>query len=137
MNIEPIYVSFNQAKILKEKGFDIPCLYGVMGRKMKLTRESPYKLTNWNIPTRKFISIPEQHQVVEWLFIKHKIYIHTTPIGNENDPIDENCKWSVSIYKDKLYNLKWGSKVIPNVDYFKSRKEAYSAAFDYILNDLI
>lgn len=149
MNIEPTYVSLKQAQWLKEKGFNIPCLYYY--DQGKLTEPYLENGSSTDVEFRvdlsdllehfskhsKRISAPEQWQVVEWLFIKHKIYIHTTPIGNENDPIDENCKWSVSIYKDKLYNLKWGSKVTPNVDYFKSKQEAYSAAFDYILNNKI
>lgn len=126
--IEPKYVTFEQAKLLKEKGCNIETktFYASNGKECDMI----YDFDNWYYR-------PEQWQVVEWLFLKHKIYIHTTIIGNEDTIIDTNSDWSVSVYKDKMYNLMWGSKVTCNVNYYKSKQKAYSAAFDYILKELI
>lgn len=115
------YTTLNQAKLFKEKGFNLPC----SAFSIDATQEDV------------IIERPEQWQVIEWLFDNHNIYIHTTIIGDEYSPIDNNSLWCVSIYKDIMYKLIWGSQVTENVYYFKSKKEGLSAAFDYILNNLI
>lgn len=141
MKIEPAYVIFEQSKLLKEKGFNIEVdsFYENTG---PMSGNILYKNcgeNNYNNYDFKFhedsicYSRPEQWQVVEWFFHIHKIYIHTTILGDDDTFIDENSNWSISIWKNKMYNLIWGSKVTPNIDYFKSKQEAYSAAFNYIL----
>ena len=123
MKIEPTYVTFEQAKLLKRKGFDVSCirLWNGIG---KYFEDKPY--TDWNKATQ-FISIPEQGQVIEWLRVVHGIWIEVhgwtkQPVGDE---IWEQCYQSF-INGDAT-----------DVSIFKTPQEAYSAAFDYTLKELI
>jgi len=102
MKIKPTYVTLEQAKLLKKKGADIEC---------KTAYES----------NSIFYSRPEQWQVVEWLRVKHGIWV-----------------W-VENYNDKISYVPQIPKAdLPKVlGYYHSPQEAYSAAFDYILNNLI
>ena len=67
------YVSFETAKLLKEKGFDIPLnyFYNSDGRKCYATSY------NWNQTTGDFqdYSCPTLQMAMKWLREKHKIFI--------------------------------------------------------------
>jgi hypothetical protein len=102
-------VSFEIAKLLKEKGF-----------RLLPDFESSY---------------PTIAEVVVWLYKKHGIYIHISPHGEEED-LFVDCKWWFSIYKDKLFNLIGGSKVTEGIEDFDSPTETYEAAIEYTLNNL-
>jgi hypothetical protein len=110
--IDPQYVRFDTAKLLKEKGFaNIQIDYGL---NQMLNQSNP----------------PEQWQVVEWLRVNHGIWVSV------NIAMDD--KWYF-----ELYNLKdkRNAEIIiegENVtDFHNSPQEAYSVAFDDILNNLI
>ena len=127
--IIPAYVSFEQAKSLKEKGFKGRSrYYGGSGELVEVPNiiENDYRHTN-NEMQRFRWEAPEQHQVVEWLRINHGIWVSV------NIAMDD--KWYF-----ELYNLKdkRNAEIIiedKNVtDFHNSPKEAYSAAFDYIKN---
>jgi len=133
MEIKPTYVSFEQAKRLKEKGFNIPCkTHCFIGNTGKIVFETSVHCIDWgnrpHIKTVQKYSVPEQWQVVEYLRVNHGIHITLTTyalgyqyhLNNTPDP----KTWHI----DKRYNCK---------DDFKTPQEAYSAAFDYILNELI
>lgn len=120
--INPAYVSFEQAKWLAPyKQFN--------------NLESVYVLTDPSrVYSREFIreglfySAPEQWQVVEWLRIKHGIWVWVRPYkdhaADNNDPIQHQ----MNVYKRGVTVSKE----------FNSHEEAYSAAFDYIKdNNLI
>ncbi len=150
-NIEPTYVSFEQAKFLKEKGFgkwtgDIKTT-DYCHAKYFHNKPSGYGLINWKETDILYISgydnwvneypycdiwtyAPEQWQVVEWLRVNHGICIHTKPDNNEEDII----VWEfviLSIIDEEVWFTVRQSQ-------FNSPQEAYSAAFDYILtNNLI
>jgi hypothetical protein len=128
--IKPAYVTFEQAKWLKEKGFKGRSrYYGGSGELVEVPNiiENDYRHTN-NEMQRFRWEAPEQHQVVEWLRVNHGIWVSV------NIAMDD--KWYF-----ELYNLKdkRNAEIIiegENVtDFHNSTKEAYSAAFDYILNN--
>ena len=130
--IKPTHVTFEQAKLLKEKGYKSKSrYYGGSGELVEVPNiiENDYRHTN-NIIQRFRWEAPEQHQVVEWLRINHGIWVSV------NIAMDD--KWYF-----ELYNLKdkRNAEIIiedENVtDFHNSTKEAYSAAFDYILKELI
>lgn len=134
MIIIPTYITFEQAKWLKEKKFDIPVrtIFKDNGD-LEEAIGVPY---NYNI-FENIQSTPEQWQVVEWLFKEHNIYIHINPSGDDGTSFKE-CKWNFSIYKNILENFIAGSKITPNIQDFNSIEETYSAVFDYIKqNNLI
>ncbi len=71
-------ISFETAKLVKEKGFDVPVRYGVYGIKMKLTedhgngRNPQQRDVNWNAKTKQqkhsqATSIPTQSLLQKWL----------------------------------------------------------------------
>ena len=118
--IERNYITLNQAKLLKEK-FDVPCRmcvaddderplpFNSLGRDLHVNSKHPY------------YSAPEQWELAEWLRINHGIWVsvHITRgyfVGN----------WS-----------KIGTPYGGDTKFFYSPQEAYSEAFDYVLNKLI
>lgn len=113
-------VTFEQARLLKEKGFDIKTttFYASNGG----VCDSVYDFDNWCYN-------PEQWQVVEWLRVNHDIWVSCYPTSNP-------LKCQFRIYKNdngvmgQVYDDYMGKE-------FNSPQEAYSAAFDYILNNLI
>ena len=129
--IEPTYVTFEQSKWLKEKGFDEECnmfytkpnskMFGVdeHGRYYPIKSKPKELWIVGNVVTLNLKNVflaPEQHQVIEWLRVNHGIWIYSYNNGNS---------WIGSIQKTN------GSivRIIPaNVN----PQEAYSAAFDYI-----
>jgi hypothetical protein len=127
MEIKRTYVSFEQAKLLKEKGFEIPILNWYHRETKKLNKNdlafSINKLTD-------NYSAPEQWKVVEWLRINHGIWIVV------NITIDD--KWYFELYNLKDKRNSEISIVDENItDFHNSPQKAYSAAFDYILKELI
>jgi hypothetical protein len=118
-------VTFEQAKWLKEKGFNIPCREG-----WYIAQLDPYKGQLFPDDTggKHEIEKPEQHQVVEWLRINHGIWVWVRPYkdhaADNNDPIQHQ----MNVYKNGVTVSKE----------FNSHEEAYSASFDYIKdNNLI
>ena len=79
--IKEDYVSFEIAKLLKEKGFDIPCnCYGAYnGVNLTYRLCITDKYTNWNKHTDKFIiSCPTLQMAMKWLREVHNIFIQIT-----------------------------------------------------------
>jgi hypothetical protein len=147
MKINPTYWSFEQAKILTEKGFDVATIYAwcekidfksgkdiPTGTYILRTDGNPfgshYIGKNWNQKiegknkNKINCSAPEQWEVVEWLLQSHKLWI--------------SVQFSQDTVKFEYLILSTFSKN-PYVaeGNFNSPQEAYSAAFDYVLNNLI
>jgi hypothetical protein len=132
--IKPTYATSEQAKLLKEKKFDVKVkrFFDLISN----TEIEDAPLGNYNL-TKQSVSIPEQHQVVEWLRVTHGIHIK------------DNFEREYSFEKDKVVSTKYTCYVnkfiesITGYDFkfrtqlFNSPQEAYSAAFDYILKELI
>jgi hypothetical protein len=126
--IKPTYITFEQAKWLKEKGFKIGSNRGYLPNGE--LSYSQYASLCYNdeedYPTR--YSAPEQWQVVEWLRVNHGIWVWVRPYkdhaADNNDPIQHQ----MNVYKNGVTVSKE----------FNSHEEAYSASFDYIKdNNLI
>jgi hypothetical protein len=171
MEIKPTYVSFEQAKFLKDKGFDYPCFswYSFDDKKNRVYTHnySEYKCECMADTHKEYMysnhnesfsdgsrwvverfSRPEQWQVVEWLRVNHGIWILILP--QDKSAVDfridkskyPNHALFFSIIK---YEEDCSCKELINTSddkgevffHFDSPQEAYSAAFDYILNILI
>jgi len=91
MEIKPTYVTFEQAKLLKEKRFNIPCFYYYENGKLiepyfknGSSTDTGFRvdlldlLEHFNKHSKR-VSAPEQWQVVEWLRVKHGIWIVIIP----------------------------------------------------------
>jgi hypothetical protein len=125
--IEPTYVTFEQDKRLKEKGFNENCnghlviKTGGIGKGKQFIHEGRLDYDDIYLEYVEE-NIPEQWQVVEWLRVNHGIWIEVI----ETDLFQ---KYFFQIKRKDNTRLKDGD--------FNSPQEAYSAAFDYILNNLI
>jgi hypothetical protein len=131
--IQPAYATFEQGKKLKEKGFNqrtkmvwLDAL-GQHLREVHLSLELNYKEYN----------APEQWQIVEWLRINHGIHVEVScdvygELWYANLFV---CSKEVWEDEDKRHNILSAHNKFINEH--KSPQEAYSAAFDYILNELI
>ena len=158
--IKPTYVNFGQAKLLKQKGFDVPCGYKwgltehaensndivIEGTVYSLYCHRDFgmyaiQIKNWNdelvyvggewVPLDAF-SAPEQWVVVEWLRIVYGIWVFLD--YTFYDGFHYGCKY---VKSDGDYGDIWKEGVEDDIDGVSTPQEAYSAAFDYILNNLI
>lgn len=121
--MERNYVTFEQALKLKDKGCSI---YGYL-QDVWLGNTYEKSKSNKLIEVPVFglgasSNLPEQWQVVEWLRVEKGIWISV-------EPVDEFWKFIVfSKNATKAENLTRA--------FCNTPQEAYSAAFDYVLNNL-
>lgn len=97
MEIKPIYCSFEQAKLFKEKGL-------------------------LQYDKNDYLERPQQWEITEWLRINHGIWVSVGYSGDKTVYM-----MTTNLNGDILWNEKG----------FNSPQEAYSAAFDYVLKELI
>lgn len=129
-------ISFEIAKLLKEKGFDVKnrTQYQMYGTQ-NIPQLEPYNDTRWNIYKDYYLA-PTIAEVVMWLYKKHGLWIYSLPI-------DDNMKlWQARIIKGEPFNkLSNTLKIISHgkISYrsMYSPTEAYEAAIEYTLNNLI
>lgn len=125
------YVSFETAKLLKEKGFDEPLnyYYNSDGRKSYATSY------NWNQTTGDFqdYSCPTIQMAMKWLREVHKLHISVV-MGFDADNsqyffyVPSVCRFS---NKSGEYQTPFGEKE------FGSYEEACEAGIKYCLENLI
>jgi hypothetical protein len=148
MEIKPTYVTFEQAKLLKEKDFDEKCrnYYTPEGKEyvngwgdsiedtngFSTNEHNPlfvFDYSDFNKNQKKqYYLAPEQWQVVEWLRINHGIWVRVEPDGD----------WWGQIKSNNIPYARIGKwLVITALAPYKSPQEAYSTAIDYTLNNLI
>jgi hypothetical protein len=122
--IKPTYITFEQAKWLKENRFDESCRMLINGayEPFHLNLIETQYFQNNSVLLKDCYSAPEQWQVVEWLRVNHGIWISVQQDVNKYD----------AYIKNKKYDR---TKVQHVTNQFNSPQEAYSAAFDYILNN--
>jgi hypothetical protein len=130
----PTYATKKQAVRLKELGFDVPCRnYYLKDETVHEGFEDDYwgdnRIINWNSPDgvgikpfRGFTSAPEQHVIVQWLLLKHNIWVY----------VKQGYKWEW--YIETVEN---NPNLIYNDGLEDSPEEAYSTAFDYVFENLI
>lgn len=122
MEIKPTYVTFEQAKLLKEKGFDIPTLTAFDdedGIIISSYSKDVFSRLNYNNSGYK-TSRPEQWELVEWLRINYGIYISVLVHSKNGKGV---------FYESFVNSMTFSGFNLP--------QEAYSEAFDYILKELI
>ena len=128
-------VSFELAKLLKEKGFEskshIAEYWNVEGKQLLVeTWEDEYdSFHHEDCPDDiTFVCLaPTIAQLVMWLWEKHGIWISILcDVGYD------------TLFTYKLYSTKIGSEhCIKNGDRYDLPTEAYEAAIEYILNNLL
>jgi hypothetical protein len=152
--MEPKYITFEQAKWLKEKGYEIDS-NEVLFCRDEINNIEEHQIKNRDVIRARGIGyildddeyrVYEQHQVVDWLRVEHGIWILVLP--QEQSGVDfreDNSKYPYhalffSIIK---YEEDYSYKELINTSnnegklflHFNTPQEAYSAAFDYIKNN--
>ena len=124
------YVSFETSKLLKEKGFDVPCLaHWFIGtdRTFSISNTSQ----NWNeIKTDlDWLSCPTHQMAMKWLREVHKILIL----------VEYDCiVFSSDIYKmDEVDEYGNAKHIPPTFANCKNYEQACEAALKYCLENLI
>ena len=129
------YVSFETAKLLKEKGFNEPCrkIYFTNGDLTDADASYLCEITNSCMPGFRqngLCTSPTQQMVMKWLREVHKINLHLVPFYGFNGEYTDNCKWIYGIdFKNKGISL--------NFPKFNSYEEACESAIKYCLENLI
>ena len=130
-------VSYELAKLLKEKGFDIPVrnyyLQKEKGEYLHEGFEDDYwgdnRIVNWNKdvvgikPFQGFVSAPTVSDVVMWLYEKHEIWIWVERYSTLFRPYAEEIG-------DERFGKWEGHK-------YNSPTEAYEAVIDYTLKNFM
>lgn len=112
------YVSFETAKLLKERGFDEACLtiYGTEG-----FMKEEKNWFNHNMKA-KYAVAPTQALVIKWLRVKYNLYVQSP---------------TLYIYRNKTkYEVRIFQKPFRSSD-FKTPEEATEEAIQYCLKNLI
>jgi len=131
MYIKPSFITFEQAKLLKQKGLVAKSdRYWVQMTQVDYKEISDYELDDLNrdvgIGGNLVIIRYHQWQVVEWLRLKYGIWISVDMVYDEGK----------AMYWYSIREQKENDTAICSNDEYDSPQEAYSAAFDYILKQI-
>lgn len=128
-NLQEDYVSFETAKLLKEKGFDEGCrAFYVKSKECGIELFHAKEPYNYNNNVHPCTSAPTLQMVMKWLREVHNLFIGiNTVIGS-----DKNWGYEVFIQKQEVpipSKIQW--------DWFNTYEEACEAAIKYCLENLI
>lgn len=116
-------VSFELAKLLKEKGFNEPCTQLYFDGELKdITIQ---KVSYDDTLSSRYYIVPTIAEVVMWLYEKHGIWISVLQMLNNG----ETVTWYASYYEQGV-----GEDIEV---YYNSSIEAYEEAIKYSLENLI
>lgn len=125
------YVSFEIAKLLKEKGFDEPCecLYDTENNDVSIVN-GWMNISNSELEEREFVcySAPTLQMTMKWLREVHNYNIEIDTIGQKFR--------NTLFWRSVIYNLEHDIECYREED-FKSYEEACEAAIKYCLENLI
>lgn len=119
------YVSFDTAKLLKEKGFDEPCKTYYQDERFVDDVCTKYYQWNSKSPFEQ-ISAPTHQMAMEWLRNTYHIHIVIQPISGKGY---NGIMCDVSNFDDFNY--------ISETDFFLHPEEAVEAALKHTLENLI
>ena len=115
MNITEDYVSFEVAKLLKEKGFHEPCIATYNSTTKNFQVEEIYE--DWTIHWKDYISAPTHQMAMKWLREK-KIFIN--------------------IWYDKTdFSAEYVNGYFNYIGNFDSYEEAVEQSIKYVLEHVI
>ena len=116
--IEEEYISFETAKLAKEKGFNEPCRHYYLNGAKEVNNETimiydlPYP---YNSTDKNYFAAPTQSLLARWLREKHKLFIEVTVDFIRLIREGDSTKY-YPIYYYKIVNLK-------NADYTNNKEE--------------
>ena len=130
------YVSFETAKLLKEKGFDesTSMVYMSYGELCKLDRFESIRNSNYNDITKSYFkyTAPTLQMAMKWLRETHNISVRARYDEVEDEKERIYCAWFFDILSMNPYK----TLVEPEQGY-SSYEEACEAAIKYCLENLI
>ena len=135
------YVSFETAKLLKEKGFDEPCLsHYEVSDKQQYISDSEVKNSDFELEKGKCISAPTLQMAMKWLREVHNLFIELQCYGCEANE-KAHFEYSYVIREYLIYDNEICETVGLKHKHGKSRlnsyEEACEAAIKYCLENLI
>ncbi len=122
------YVSFETAKLLKEKGFDelCSCLYNKKTKK----RTNPCEYV-FNGEWSAYVTCPTLQMAMKWLREVHN-YVISICLDSYVEPYDNEYYIVIRRRKDRFEEISPCEQV-----YFKTYEQACEAAIKYCLENLI
>ena len=127
--IEEDYVSFETAKLLKEKGFDKDFDADIV----KWYNVDKGDENLWSLVDFRVYKCPSLAMMMKWLREVHKIHIIAEPcLGEGNEPNLSFNRWFWTILKEE-----GEYKPIRKIDEFSTYEQACEAAIKYCLENLI
>lgn len=122
-------ISFPLAKLVKEKGFDIPCTEGWINYLTSFTGETGMPDDESNLVLDRLgnphlIERPTIADVVMWLYEKHEYWCYTYTNGKIWHPCIQHKFGDMAVLSGKIGE-------------FNSPTEAYEKGIEYILNNMI
>ena len=129
-NITEDYVSFETAKLLKEKGFDGECrdYYNTVGHFYSEDFKSDWNDSKGEIT---FFSAPTLQMAMKWLREVHKLYVEVYIVKNHSNKTIEYC---ITIEDLNFPGNKDGFHIRPSQE---SYEDACKVAIKYCLEHLI
>lgn len=133
--IQEAYVSFETAKLLKEKGFDENTLmvYMSYGDLCKCNRYDSIRNSNYNDITKNYFecTAPTHQMAMTWLREIHNIHIEIYVIKNYDKKI---CKYTYTIMD---LNFPGSDDGIDCCNEYKTYEQACESAIKYCLERLV
>lgn len=133
--IKEDYVSFEVAKLLKEKGFNELCSRYYNSQFDEMRTVGDICMMNWNSISINdefyYISIPTHQVAIKWLREKYNIYICIQPDFPSTKDYKMYWCWSANILHDNCISLK-GYQC-----YIETYEKATEEAIKYCLENLI
>ena len=126
--IKEAYCSYEVAKLLKEKGFNVPCCRRYAGDSM-VTQSALYSTPFYQEEkTSGYVLCPTHQMAMAW-FREKGFYIEISFTQSIEETLRIDCIW---VIYDKDYNI-----VGECLRYYKTYEEAIEAALKYVLENLI
>ena len=127
------YVSFETAKLLKEKGFNGECEYFYVNGELVRAQGTPGGPYNWNAGETPFneCSAPTLQMAMKWLREVHNYHICIC-LDSYVEPYDNLYYILIRRRKDKYENISPCEQV-----YYDTYEEAAEAAIKYCLENRI
>jgi hypothetical protein len=128
--MEKLFINFKLAKLLKEKGFDEPCLgyySNVELSKLRITQTTNFNGTNYTGIESCWLA-PIYQQVFNWINEKYKIQMF--PDYEYYDGFHYGYKW---VRSDGKYGIIWKDNNGDNPDGSNTIEEATILAIEEIL----
>lgn len=131
------HVNFEIAKLLRDKEYNLPCNYFYSDG--EYTQAAYFR--NHNDSSVHVFTAPTISDVIMWLYEKHGIWIMVTynPEHKNWDYNYDNINWTKEEFDNKLKKDIEGflESVLNPKPKFNSPIEAYEAAIEYVLKNLI